>query len=55
MIDWQEIADILDIELDEDGKFATFEDWVRAGAYAFKDDDDIHITTPDRLVEILEV
>ena len=50
-IDWAAIAKKLGIELDEDGKFQTTEDWLRAGAEAFKDDDDIHILplTPETI------
>lgn len=45
MTDWVAIAEKLGIELDEDGKFQTTEDWLRAGQEAFKDDDGIHIMT----------
>ena len=48
MTDWVAIAEKLGIELDEDGKFQTTEDWLRAGQEAFKDDDGIHIMTLSR-------
>lgn len=57
MTDWAAIAKKLDIELDEDGKFKTTEDWLRAGAEAFKDDDDIHIMplTPETIPVLHEL
>ena len=53
---WVAIAEKLGIELDDDGKFQTTEDWLRAGIEAFKDDDGIHIVPlePEILHELLD-
>jgi hypothetical protein len=56
MPDWKAIADELDIDLDENGKAKTWEDWVRMGACAFKHDEDISmiIMTHDNANEVYE-
>lgn len=55
-IDWDAVDKALGIERDEDGKYKTEEDWLRAGAYAFSQDDDISmfVMSPDNPEETFD-